>query len=242
MTQLLSFQGNPDLRAGLLAQMQAQARTGRLAPVLLAGRLFPVFALGCPPEVPAGAAALSLPPELLQLGFYLFDGFPETLTERRAFIELRREMLAAFPVGQDLSAAAGRFCYHLLKEPAFGVADLLHTPESAALRREVLDALSADPCGAFLDADLRQRLQAEQSRQADKVTALWRAEHREDRSILKTLRALETLAAVSRLPVDYRAAAEAVEKSIYGAFGVNAQPTSAKDDQLRALFKHVLAA
>lgn len=237
---MLTFHGNHELRAELLDAMAQHAEQGVFGDVPLAGRQVQLYRIGRHSDGAAIAEVLGLPVSMLELGFYLFDGFPETRSERQAFITLRRRMLAAFPVGVDCSSAAGWFCYRLLKEERFGIAALIHSAESAALRREVMGAIDVDPNGAFLDDDLRQRVRQARAAQATANMLHWKAERREDQAGIKTLRALDTLEAICRLPIDDHAVADAAEQSVYGANGINAQPSDTHEEALRSLFIQVM--
>lgn len=239
---LLSFHSDPCLKASVLNQMEAHARACKLDEIVVVGSRVDFYRIGVPLGVALGARLLALPEQLLVLGFSLFDGFPETGAERREFAELRRSLIEAFPVGADLSGAAGLFFHRLLGRDRYRFEELIHTRESAALRREVLDALYADPRGAFLDEPLRVRLRLELERERQKVPEQWAAHRTVDPAVTRTLRALETLEAVSRLPVDLDAAAEAAQKSVYGANGVDVKALDEVEQALRELFVEILKA
>lgn len=238
-----TFHADPALRADVLAQMQAHASRGDIkACVVVNSRTIHLYAIGWEYTIgQACADLLGLPAPLVNLGMYLFDSLPESLAERREFVDLRREMLAAFPLGADLRDTAGNFCYQLLKKERYGIPRQIHSAACAALHREVLGALYADPQGAFLDEDLRQRVRQEIEQEIFRSRELWQAERRRDHAGIETRRVLDTLEAVVRLPIDDGAAAAAAEASVYGSYGMNVTASFAQDDLLRGLFIRVLA-
>lgn len=239
---MLTFRNDRRLRDNVLAQMQVHAAQGLLTPVQLPNGPISLYGLGCPhpDEIASVAQALGLPPLMLGLGFALFDGFPETLDERKAFAATRRRMLAAFPVGVDCSGAAGQFFHRLLKEGRYHIADRFRTAASASLLREVISALEIDPLGAFLDAELRARVHDESARQIERIRHLWQIEHRQDRALEETRRALEMLEAVCDLPINLYSPAQAAELSADHAQAATIELWSQWEDLLRDLFIRVL--
>lgn len=239
---MLTFHNDRHLRDDVLAQMQTHAEQGLLTSVQLPGGPVVLYELGCPhPDKLAPIArALGLPPLMLGLGFKLFDGFPETLDERKAFAATRRAMVVAFPVGVDCADAAGRFFHRLLAEERYHSADRFRTAASAALLREVIAALEVDPLGAFLDDELRARVRDESARQIERIRHLWQSERRHERALEETRRALELLEAVCRLPIDLYAPAQAAELSANPAQTATFALWDQWDARLRELFIRVL--
>ncbi|WP_129630480.1 hypothetical protein [Candidatus Oscillochloris fontis] len=174
------------------------------------------------------------------MGFKLFDGFPETLRERKEFVATRRRMLAAFPVGVDCAPVVGRFFHRLLTEKRYQIADRFHTATSAALLREVITALDVDPLGSFLDDDLRTQVRDELARQIERIRYLWQTESRQDRAYEETRRALELLEAISCIPIDGYAPAQAAELSTGSAQMQSGALWFQWEDLLRDLFIRVL--
>lgn len=119
-----------------------------------------------------------------------------------------------------------------MEEERFGSVRFIHTAEGAALRRELLESLYADPEGGFLDPGLGERIRTEIRVVEEQVRSLWQRERGSDPRHLETRQWLEAMEAISRLPSDASAASRAANGLGVGLEG--------GDKLLRDLFEAVL--
>ncbi len=222
---VLSFYGDPALKAVVLKQLDDQAARARSAPVVVGGHTIMLCIMGRTRDL-AAAAALGIPEAVLDVGFSLYDGFPETADDTREFIRTRRKLIDAIPVGVDFADFAGYYCRGLLDDPALEFRRLVHSPDVGRLRYEICEALEVDPRGGFLDGDLQRRVN---SRLGD-ILGVIPYQHQTsglvDPAVRKTHQALEILEAVCRLPRDPFATGDAADLLLNALFAdVDAEHT-----------------
>ncbi|MBL8095479.1 MAG: hypothetical protein JNL73_15010 [Anaerolineales bacterium] len=213
----LSFHADPACKAAILEQLEAQSAKGRLAPVIVGERSISLGTIGRLPE-PGTAAAIGLPEPVLDVGFFLYDGFPETVDDTREFIQTRRKLIDTIPVGVDFGDFAGHYCRGLLDEPELEFRRLIHTPAVGHLRYEICEALAVDPRGAFLDEDLQRRVNSRLGDILGVIPYQYQTTGQVDPAVRKTQKALEILEAVCRLPHDPNAAGDAADFTLYALF------------------------
>lgn len=237
----LSFHADPDLKVAILAQLDAQAAKAKLAKVVVGARLISLDTVGRMPE-PGTAPALGLPEAVLDVGFFLYDGFPESADDTREFIQVRRELIDALPVGVDLDDFAGHYCRGLLEDPEQEFQKLVHSLELGQLRYEISEALEVDPKGAFLDDDLRRRVNSRLGDILGVIPYQFQTSGQVDPAVRDTHKALEILEAICRLPEDAIASGDAADLMLYARFAdVDAEHTFEEGIQRqRRLFLRVL--
>lgn len=237
----LSFHADPDLKVAILAQLDAQAAKAKLAKVVVGARLISLDTVGRMPE-PGTAPALGLPEAVLDVGFFLYDGFPESADDTREFIQVRRELIDALPVGVDLDDFAGHYCRGLLEDPEQEFRKLVHSLELGQLRYEISEALEVDPKGAFLDDDLRRRVNSRLGDILGVIPYQFQTSGQVDPAVRDTHKALEILEAICRLPEDAIASGDAADLMLYARFAdVDAEHTFEEGIQRqRRLFLRVL--
>lgn len=213
----LSFHADPALKAAILAQLDSQAAKAKWAKVVVGDRLISLDTIGRMPEA-GTAAALGLPEAVLDIGFFLYDGFPETAAETREFIETRRELIDALPVGADLTDFAGLYCSGLLEDPELEFRKLVHSRDVGRLRHEISEALQVDPKGAFLDDDLRRRVNSRLGDILGVIPYQFQTSGQIDPAVRETQKALEILEAICRLPQDPNATGDAADLMLYARF------------------------
>ncbi len=206
----LSFHADPARKVAILAQLDAQAAQAKLAKVVVGDRLISLDTIGRMPE-PGTAPALGLPEAVLDVGFFLYDGFPETAEDTREFIKTRRELIAVLPVGVDLADFAGHYCRGLLEDPEQGFRKLVHSHDVGHLRYEISEALAVDPTGAFLDDDLHRRVYSRLGDILGVIPYQFQTSGQVDPAVRDTQRALEILEAICRLPEDPIASGDAAD-------------------------------
>ena len=238
----LSFHADPARKTALLAQLDAQAAKAKLAKVVVGDRLISLDTIGRMPE-PGTAAALGLPEAVLDVGFFLYDGFPETADDTREFIQARRELIDVLPVGVDLTDFAGRYCSGLLEDPEQEFRKLVHSPDVGQLRYEIREALDVDPTGVFLDDDLRRRVNSRLGDILGVIPYQFQTSGQVDPAVRQTHRALEILEAILRLPQDPIASGDAADFMLNALFAdLDAEHTFEEGTRRqRRLFVRVLS-
>lgn len=220
-----SFHAEAARKAAILAQLDAQAAKAKLAKVVVGNRLISLDTIGRMPE-PGTAPALGLPEAVLDVGFFLYDGFPESADDTREFIQIRRELIEALPVGVDFTDFAGHYCRGLLEDPELEYRKLVHSHEVGQLRYEISEALEVDPSGAFLDDDLHRRVNSRLGDILGVIPYQFQTSGQVDRAVRETHKALEILEAICRLPQDSIASGDAADFMLYARFAdVDAEHT-----------------
>ncbi len=240
---VLSFHADPALKADILRQLDAQAARARLAPIVVVGRSIMLGVMGRTRE-PEAAAALGLTEAVLDVGFFLYDGFPETADDTRAFIQTRRKLIEIIPVGVDFADFAGHYCRGLLDDPTLEFRRLVHSPAVGRLRLEICEALEVDPRGAFLDDDLQQRVNSRLGDILGVIAYQYQTSGLVDRAVRETRQALEILEAICRLPHDPFASGDAADLLLNALFAdVDAAHTfEGGTERQNRLFLRLLAA
>ncbi len=239
----LSFDADPAFKAAVLRQLDDQAAWARFAPVVVDDRSIMLGIMGRTRE-PSAATALGLAVAVLDVGFMLYDGFPETAEDTREFIRARRDLIDAIPVGIDFGDFAGRYCRGLLDEHALEFRRLVHSPDVGRLQYDICEALAVDPKGGFLDEDLQRRVNSRLGDILGVIPYQYQTSGIVDPAVRETQQALEILEAVCRLPRDPFASGDAADLLLNALFAdVDAEHTFEEGtERQNRLFLRTLAA
>ena len=214
-----SFAGDPDLQAALLAGLDARIERGENLPVEVAGQRLAPWQFFEPDTFALTASVLRVPEDLLRLGAYLFQGFPEDAVSTSDHLTRARSWLAAIPIGVDLSDLALEFAVWRLTDAHDGVISFATRAEVRSAIEAVTDALiyrdeidRAEARG--LVSSLAVQLNAE-------IREQWQTTRHVADEVYSHLRAIDAARRAIEVGVDPRAPAGVAEQSVFGANGSN---------------------
>lgn len=225
-----SFAGNPSLQRELLDALDARIEGASLDLLTVAGRRFAPYEFTRPDTYELAAGTLRVPEDLLRLGGYLVQGFPEDARSIVDHLRGAREWLAALPVGADLGGVTADFAVWRLTDEVDGVMRFVRRPDVRAAIEGVATALVA---GDAVDRAIAHDAASALARSVgDEIPAQWRARRRVDGEVYEHLRALEAALCGRDLGRDPRAAAALAGASVYGAHGCNVPPDWLRSDAM----------
>ncbi|MCA9605425.1 MAG: hypothetical protein KC619_07510 [Myxococcales bacterium] len=241
MSRRTSWHGRSALKDAVLAELAAIEREGVLRPLVIDGE--EVDLPGSPRSWDPVRLryALGLPADLLALGLWLFQGFPEDEERTRRHVRRMTRFLEALPVGVDLRSVAGELVAWRFEDPEVGLARRLHD-DLRVLR--LVEAVAA-ACRNGVDMEeLRAPIEALRAEYAAELQARFREPGSlVDEALYIHERALATAARACDLGRHPERVASLYEESVYGRQMAGDPSPSAVDDAARAkLLERVAAA
>ena len=217
-----TWRGDAELKRAILAQLAGHraAPVPRFEPLEVGGRAIRVFGWdGTPARRDLAAEALGLPHDLLELGWTLFETFPDCDEGVAEEIGLKMDFLARIPVGVDAARVVTRFVAGCLADRSGG----LGAPTGAADR--ALIAAVAGAVGRESEGELGVLGERVAARLAELEAELRVAcQDPQSAECLRTRRevwAMEATAAACRVLDDPRAAVRVAEGALEGRRGAD---------------------
>lgn len=214
-----SFASDPTRKDALLAALDERIEDASLALLAVGHHRFAPYSFTGPDTFALAAQVLRVPEDLLRLGDYLFQGFPEDPRSIVDHLRRARAWLAALPVDADLSSATREFAFWRLTDERDGVITFVRRPDVRAAVEAVAIALRGDD--EVDRARAREAARELARRVGDEMPAQWKATRRVDGEVYEHLRALETAVLAADVGRSPDVAAALARASVYGAFGRN---------------------
>ncbi len=213
-----TWHGDVELKRGTLAQLATQrdAPVPHFEALEVGGEAIPIFGwTGTPSRLDLAAEALGLPADLLELGWCLFEGFPDCDEAVADEIALKIDFLTRIPVGVDATQVAAHFVAGCLRDRLGSFA----TPTLATDRALIQDVGRAvfSRSGSEL-AELGARVEAWGRSLVAELRAVWQGhETAESLRLQREWRTMDATSAACKMLVDPRAVRRVVTGSLTGA-------------------------
>lgn len=232
----ISWKGLGALKGSVLSQMRAHRDLGRLDSIEVQGQGISLYGWPKPADFSAICRALHIPQDLLSLGYYLWDGYPECIEGIRDVIDARRTFLEAVPVGADLTGVATELVSWRLVDDRWGMARTVDDARVVALVEELaLSLLNGELKSGPTISALLEEWRAEIPRQ-------WKRDRHVDSEVHQHVRVLETAFAACELRLDPTRAGRVVEISIFGANGASVIEPEATEAAMQGELLRLLGA
>ena len=128
----------------MLAALDERIEGASLALLAVGHHRFAPYGFTEPDTFALAAQVLRVPEDLLRLGDYLFQGFPEDPRSIVDHLRRARAWLAALPVAADLSSATREFAFWRLTDERDGVITFVRRPDVRVAVEAVAIALRGD--------------------------------------------------------------------------------------------------